>query len=154
MRLLDVCGWDSNRTRRRALTSLVLVAMATILLSVLASGCVRRTIRITSEPPNARVFLNDQELGPTEVSTEFLWYGDYDVVIRMEGYETLMTNWRLKRPWYQYIPIDFIAEVMWPGEFHDVHSRHFVLSRRVDPTSEELIERAQELRVRALTADD
>ena len=55
-----------------------------ILLVAATSGCVRRTIKITTEPPGARVFLNDQEVGRSEVSTDFLWYGDYDVVVRKE----------------------------------------------------------------------
>ena len=55
-------------------------------LVMMSTGCVRRTIRITTEPPNALVFLNDQEIGRSEVATDFLWYGDYDVIIRKKGY--------------------------------------------------------------------
>ena len=123
----------------------------TAIISLLApGGCVRRTIRITTEPPNALVFLNDQEIGRSEVSTDFLWYGDYDVIIRKEGHETLHTNWEIKPPWYQIIPLDFFAEVLWPGQIHDVRERHFVLQPQELPTTEELIERAEETRSRAL----
>ena len=41
-----------------------------------ATACVRRTMIITTEPPQALVFLNDQEVGRSEVTTDFLWYGD------------------------------------------------------------------------------
>jgi len=115
-------------------------------------ACVRRTISITTEPPNARVFLNDQEVGRSAVTTDFLWYGDYGVTIRQEGYETLQTNWTIKPPWYQHIPLDFITEVLWPGQLHDTHSRHFVLEPARTPTQEELIGRATETRDRALDA--
>jgi hypothetical protein len=117
---------------------------------VTAPACVRRTITITTEPPNALVFLNDQEIGRSKVSTDFLWYGDYDVVIRKEGYETLQTGWEVKAPWYQVVPVDFFAEVLWPGQLHDVHSRHFVLDPQVLPTSQELVERALQTRQQAL----
>ncbi len=119
-------------------------------LTVVSAGCVRRTLRITTEPPNALVFLNDQEIGRSEVITDFLWYGDYDVIIRKEGYQTLQTHWNIEPPWYQVVPIDFFSEVLWPGHLHDMHSRHFVLSPRTLPTTEELIERAEETRKRAL----
>ena len=118
--------------------------------SMLSTGCVRRTIVITTDPPHARVFLNDQEIGRSKISTDFLWYGDYDVVIRKEGYETLQTHWKVQPPWYQIVPIDFFAEVLWPGRLHDQHTRHFELQASVLPTSEELIGRATELRTRAL----
>lgn len=115
-----------------------------------ASGCVRRTMTITTEPPQALVFLNDQEVGRSEVNTDFLWYGDYEVVIRKEGYETLRTHWDVKPPWYQRVPFDFLAEVFWPGTVVDRRSRHFVLTEAKLPTSAELIERATELRREAL----
>jgi hypothetical protein len=124
--------------------------VAAVILAVALSGCVRRTIRITTEPPNALVFLNDQEIGRSEVSTDFLWYGDYDVIIRKEGRQTLHTNWVIKPPWYQIVPIDFFAEVLWPGQIHDVRRRHFVLEPQELPMTDELIGRAEETRTRAL----
>lgn len=133
---------------------------STIRLSVVLSlavatwttgACVRRTITITTEPPGALVFLNDQEVGRSKVSTDFLWYGDYGVTVRKKGYETLKTNWKINPPWYQRIPIDFVAEVLWPGRIHDTHSRHFVLKERIIPSTDELAERA--LSTRALAVD-
>lgn len=113
-------------------------------------GCVRRTLTITTEPPHARVFLNDHEVGVSTVQTDFTWYGDYDVVIRKEGYETLHTRWKVEPPWYQFIPIDFLTEVLWPGQLHDQRSKHFELSPSQTPDAETLVERAREVRKRAL----
>ena len=122
-----------------------------VLLVVTAvSGCVRRTLRITTDPPGALIFLNDQEIGRSDVSTDFLWYGDYDLVIRKKGYQTVKTSWDVKPPWYQYIPIDFFAEVLWPGQIHDVHSKRVSLALKQLPSAEELVERASETRKRAL----
>jgi len=105
---------------------------------------------ITTEPPNARVYLNDLEIGVSEVTTDFTWYGDYDVVIRKDGYETLHSNWKIDPPWYQWIPVDFFTEVLWPGEFHDQRSRNFVLTAATKPETEALVERARAVRKRAL----
>jgi len=113
-------------------------------------GCVRRTIRITTDPPGALVFLNDQEIGRSEVTTDFLWYGDYDLIVRKKGYRTVKTHWEVKPPWYQHIPIDFFAEVLWPGHIHDIHSKHVALEPEQLPSSDELVERAVETRARAL----
>ena len=110
------------------------------------AGCVRRTMKITSEPPNALVVLNDQEIGRTEVTTDFLWYGDYDVVLRKEGYQTLQTNWRVKAPWYQVPPLDFFFEVLWPGKLHHQTSQHFVMVPEQLPTADEVAGRADKMR--------
>jgi len=126
--------------------TLYLCAIAIIPLS----GCVRRTISITTEPPNALVYLNDQEIGRSKVTIDFLWYGDYDVVVRKKGFKTLQTHWNIEPPWYQVIPIDFFTEILWPGYFHDKHENHFVLETLSRPSSEELIGRAMETRMQAL----
>lgn len=135
---------------RRVNCLLGLLAGVALISSV--SGCVRRTLTITTDPPQARVFLNDQEIGRSEVSTDFLWYGDYDVIIRKEGYQTLQTNWTIKPPWYQWIPFDFFTEVLWPGWIHDSRCEHYVLTPATTPTEGEVIERAESLREEALGA--
>jgi len=126
------------------------LVVALVLSACLTPGCVRRTMTITTEPPNARVYLNDHEIGVSQVTTDFTWYGDYDVVIRKDGYETLHSNWKIDPPWYQWIPIDFFTEVLWPGEFHDQRSRGFVLVAATTPDTEELVDRARAARERAL----
>jgi len=99
---------EGTRGKRVRSATAAVLGIATLL----TSSCVRRTITITTEPPNARVFLNDQEVGRSAVATDFLWYGDYGVTIRKEGYETLQTNWIVKPPWYQHFPLDSFTEVL------------------------------------------
>ena len=74
------------------------------------------------------------------------------MVIRREGYETLKTHWDVRPPWFQLVPLDFFAEVLWPGHVHDTHARHFVLEPQQLPKASELIERALTIREQALTA--
>ena len=134
-----------NRSQLRV----VCISLACVLIWE-SAGCVRRTITITTEPPGALVFLNDQEIGRSVVTTDFLWYGDYDVTIRKQGYQTLKTNWDIKPPWYQILPFDFFAEVLWPGQLHDQRERHFGLQPAQPPSQEELVGRALQARDRAL----
>lgn len=75
------------------------------------TGCVRRTLTVTSDPPGSLVYLNDQEFGRTPVTRDFLWYGTYRVTLRQEGYETHKTTARIIAPWWQWPPIDLFAEI-------------------------------------------
>ena len=146
-------GTTHARTESKWSSKRWCAAAAGIALCVSVSGiaCVRRTMIITTEPPHARVFLNDEEVGQSEVSTDFLWYGDYGVVIRKEGYKTLKTHWQIDPPWYELIPFDFVAEVLWPGHLVDAHEKHFELELLERPTTDELVGRAMEMRRDALT---
>ena len=109
-------------------------------------GCVERTVSITTEPDRALVWLNDKEVGRTPCTVHFTWYGDYDVVIRKDKYQPLNTHRRLVRPWYQYMPIDFFAELMIPATIQDKHAWHFQLQESKPVDLDALISRANELR--------
>ena len=79
----------------------------------------------------------------TPVEFSFLWYGDYGATIEKDGYQTLQTHWDIKPPWYQIVPLDFIAEVLWPGRLHDRHERKFVLEPTEPTDRTALLERAE-----------
>lgn len=121
-------------------------------LALLAlGGCVERTMKIDSDPQGARVFVNDEEIGVTPARFAFLWYGDYDIMLRKEGYQTLKTHHRVDPPWYQYPPIDLVAECLIPGTIKDEHVLPtYALEPAGVPPIEEVIERAVELRDQAL----
>ena len=57
-----------------------------------------RTIKITSQPSGAVVYLNDEEVGRTPTEVSFKFYGDYSVILRKEGFETLQTPSAGQRP--------------------------------------------------------
>jgi hypothetical protein len=134
---------------RSKLSALQVVALLLVMACVLP-GCVRRTLTIRSEPDGALVFLNDEEVGRTPVTTDFTWYGDYDVILRREGCQTLHTHEEVKAPWYQIPPIDFFFEVLWPGMIVDARTLDFYLEPEELPTRDELVDRAQAFRERAL----
>jgi len=137
---------------RRNLTWMMIAAG--VALAGLLTGCVRRTLLVRTEPPGARVFLNDQEVGTSPVSVDFTWYGDYDVIIRKEGYETLKTSHTLQPPWYQLPLIDFVAEVLVPFTIHDQREAEFTLQPATEIDTAELLKDAEELREQALYGQD
>ena len=128
----------------------VFVVLWVMVLAGLVGGCVRRTLTIETSPPGALVFLNDEEVGRTPVTTDFTWYGDYDVIIRHQNYQTMRDHVQVPQPWYQLPGIDFVAEVLWPGEILDAHAFHFALTERQPPDEAAVLLRAGQLRNEAL----
>jgi hypothetical protein len=101
------------------------------LLALLSGGCVQRIIAINSTPPGALVYLNDLEVGRTPMTKEFLWYGDYDVTLRRDGYQTLKTHAAVPAPWWQFIPLDLFTEAL---PLTDVHTFSFAMEpSRAEP---------------------
>ena len=81
----------------------------------------------------------------------FLWYGDYEIILRKANYQTLRTHYRVEAPWYQWPPFDLVAETMVPGVIRDEHVLPtYVLELAETPSVVEVTERAVELRERAL----
>jgi hypothetical protein len=75
------------------------VALISLFISLcFCWGCVERKLTIITEPSGALVALNDEELGTSPVTVGFEWYGDYNVRISKEGFQTLITHKNLKRP--------------------------------------------------------
>src|SRR5687767_15636766 len=87
---------------------LLLLCCLPLALSV---GCAQRELTINSEPQGALVYLNGQEVGRTPMKYDFRWYGDYDVILRRDGYETLKTSRKIPTPLYGIPPFDLGAEM-------------------------------------------
>ena len=134
---------------RRAVGLLMVVCVVSFL-----GGCVRRTLTIRTEPEGASVWVNDEEVGKSPVMVDFTWYGDYAITCRHEGYEALLGHHRINPPWYQVPPIDFFAEVLTPWTYEDHHAVEFEMVREELPARAEIIERALEMRERALYAEE
>lgn len=124
---------------RQALSITLLAAFALTL-----AGCVERKMQITSEPDGALVYVSDVEVGRTPVTLPFTWYGDYDVILRRDGYETLKTHADINAPWYELPPLDLFSALA-PWTYHDERYLHYELEKLDPPSEEELIERAERL---------
>ena len=145
----------NTRSQMTCQPSRRLVFCVSLCLAMLTSiGCVERTVTIKSDPDGALVFLNDQEIGRAPVKVNFTWYGDYDIILRKKGYETLKTNRRIEAPWYQWPGIDFVAECMIPTTIRDDRDLGtFALAKAQAPTKSELIRNAEEMRAMAVGGD-
>lgn len=114
------------------------------------TGCIERTISITSEPPGAIVYVNDQEVGRTPVDIEFLHYGTYDVRVVKQGFDTYSGPAEANPPIYDLPVIDLFA-AMAPVRFHKRINWHFELEP-ADVAIESLIDRARDFREQIGTA--
>ena len=113
------------------------------------SGCVERKLTIVTEPPAAIVWLNDEEIGTTPVTVNFNWYGDYNVRIEKPGHEIVNTHRLLERPAHDRFPLDFFAEVIWPGTIKDAYTWTFDLELYQQASAAELIEQSHQMRDQA-----
>ncbi len=121
-------------------------AVVSLIIAVLLAGCVERRLTINTQPQGALVVLNDEEIGTSPVTVSFEWYGDYDVRISKEGFETLKTHRKLESPWYDAFPFDFFAQILNPDRIVDSYEWTFKLAPQEQPTREELIQNAEELK--------
>jgi hypothetical protein len=114
-----------------------------LLTAMAAGGCVERTLTITSSPPGALCYLNGEEVGRTPVTRDFLWYGNYEVALRKDGYTALKTTQYVKAPFCQIIPFDLFAELF---DVKDVHQYNFNLTPAQNPDPQALMQRAEQLK--------
>ena len=126
--------------------NLFALSAAILVVSLFFAGCVERQLTIKTEPQGALVTLNDEEIGTSPVTVSFNWYGDYNVRISKEGYETLKTHRKLKGPWYDKFPFDLFAQLIIPKRIVDSYEWTFTLAPKQYPTREELIQDAEELK--------
>ncbi len=125
----------------------ILVLSLTALATVLCAGCVRRTIAITSTPSDALVFVNDREVGRTPCEVDFLFYGEYDVRLKHEGYESIVGSGTASAPVWDFIGADLIVEVV-PLDLESRVDWHFdFIPANNDPV--DLLARARQMQVAA-----
>jgi hypothetical protein len=126
-----------------------MMALAALMMLV---GCVERRFVIESDPPGALVLMNGQPIGATPVDGHFLYYGNYQFTLIKDGYETLQVDERFSAPWYQYFPIDFVSENLYPGKIEDVRRPQvYRLTPKMQPRTDALLGQAEQLRAQGRT---
>lgn len=104
---------------------------------------------VRSNPPGATVYLDGKEIGRTPFSTNFDFYGNREFRLVKEGYETKTVITPVRAPWYQWIGLDFVTEVILPGKLTDHKYYEFeMIPDRIIP-NRELVDRGEELRRQA-----
>ncbi len=122
-----------------------------ILLALALAGCrTQRSIEITSQPPGARVRLDEQEVGITPVTVPFEFYGTRRITFYKAGYRTRSEQIRLRPPWYFRFPLDVVTEVFLPFGWRDRRAYHMDLVQGQEvmsiPSLRSVIDRANVLR--------
>ena len=114
-----------------------------------ASGCVQRRMTIRSNPPGALVYVDDYQIGTTPVSTDFIYYGTRKIRLVKDGYETLTVRQPFPAPWYEYFPLDFVTENLWPWEIRDERVVDLAMSTTASTPPESVVARAEQARLAA-----
>ena len=116
------------------------------MLCACQSGCVQRRMTVRSNPPGALLYVDGYEIGPTPVSVNFTYYGTREFKLVKDGYETYTEKKTILPPWYEFSPMDFVAENFVPGNIHDQRDLYFQLQLQVAVPPEQLRARAEALR--------
>lgn len=132
-----------------------------LLLALPLAGCVERKFLVRSDPPGALVRINGVPAGRTPLEIPFIHYG----VVRLEAapvdvdgdgfpeYEGFSEPFDLRPPWYQWFPLDFFSDNLWPATLRDRHEVILVLRPALDPMEQadeaEMRKRLPGLRIRA-----
>jgi len=114
------------------------------ILVALTTGCVQRTIKITSTPPGALVHLNDEEIGRTPVAVPFKFYGVYDVRLALDGYQPLWTKQKAQAPWWEAPGPDLFAEAF--TDAHVIAEWHYDMTPKGPVDDAAVVQRAEELK--------
>ena len=118
--------------------------LISLLIATVGTGCVRRRLTVRTNPPDALVFIDGQEIGRTPVATPFTYYGTRNFRIVKDGYETINVNQPFPTPWYQIPGVDFVAENLVPQEIRDERVVDFeLIPKSISPPSEVLIQADQ-----------
>lgn len=121
-----------------------IVLLSTI--AIPAKGAVRRRLNVNSNPPGALVYVDNQQIGITPCSVDFTYYGTREIRLIKPGFETLTVNQPIPAPWYEYVPLDFVGEILVPTKIRDNRTVTFNLAPQLIVPTQELIGRANQLR--------
>lgn len=132
---------DRRQIRRR----MQLVACAVLAIATL-NGCVKRRYTIRTDPPGAVVFVNGEEIGTSPVSKGFTYYGDREITLVADGYQTQKVIQPLNAPWWDNGITDFFTENLLPLTLRDEREYQFRMTPSTNPSSSDLIARGEILR--------
>jgi len=137
--------------------------LAIVVIIFVSAGCVTRTITVKTNPPRALVYIDNKLAGESPVAIPFIYYGTRKIVIEKRDGEGRLTHERttvfekIKAPVYQFFPLDFFSDVLWPFEIEDEHILSYDLVKLNPPPikeqQEKLLKNAEELRQRINAPD-
>src|SRR3954469_14880561 len=109
-------------------------------------GCVERRYTIRTEPPGAQVVVNGEEIGPTPVSRSFTYYGNREITLMLDGFQTQTVIQKVNAPWYDNYLTEFFTENIWPFTIRDEREFRYQMCPSTVPAQNDLLARAESLR--------
>ena len=110
----------------------------------------RRLRRAADDHPQrsarALVYVDNNEIGLTPVSTPFTYYGQREIRLAKDGCETLTVIQPVPPPWYEIPGLDFIPETLVPGKIRDERTFDYPLQPQMLTPPDQLRDRAESLR--------
>jgi hypothetical protein len=122
--------------------------LAAVAVAAAAGGCVERRFVVTSNAPGAQVYINNAPVGPSPSDATWEYTGKYEFRLVAPGYEPLRQVVEVRPRWYEYAPLDFFFEAVWPLHIEDVRRYHFDLTPAAPVRTDELLDAANGLRER------
>jgi hypothetical protein len=99
------------------------------------------------------VQVDGEEVGYTPVSIDYTYYGTREIRLIKDGYQTLTTPVKLSTPWYQIFPLEFVTDNFALTKINDRREVTYVLNRESVEPSQDIENRANNLRSEALRTD-
>ena len=75
------------------------------------AGCVERRYTIRTNVPGALAIVNGEEIGPTPVSRNFIFYGPRKITLIADGFETVDVVQPVRPPWWDNYVTEFFTEL-------------------------------------------
>lgn len=129
--------------------SRILPALGCLLVAASLTGCVERRYTIRTDPPGALVIVNGEEIGTTPVSKSFIFYGDREITLVADGYQTQTLIQPIKAPLYDNALTEFFTENLLPVTLRDEREFFYKMGPTTVPKAADLKGRAESLRSEA-----
>lgn len=126
-----------------------LYVAALAMVAATTTGCVKRRYTIRTDVPGTLVYVNGEEIGATPVSRSFIYYGDRDIQLVADGYETQKIIQPLDAPWWDNNFTDFFTENLLPVTLRDEREFEYRMVPAVNAPTADVLNRAQALRQQA-----
>lgn len=134
----------------RAANQLVRLALTLLAAGVACmAGCVERRYTVRTDPPGALVMVNHEEIGASPVSRSFIYYGDREVEVSADGYQTKRVVVPVNAPWYDNLLTEWFTENLVPWTIRDERDINVRLEPEQPGSNGDLVGRAQALRNQA-----
>jgi hypothetical protein len=115
-------------------------------LACASTGCVERRYTIRTDPPGALAVVNGQEIGITPVSAPFTYYGDREILLVKDGYETRRVIQPIRAPWWDNLLTEVVTENLVPMNLRDERDFTYPLTPTQIPEENDLLQRGESLR--------